>query len=273
MRRSHLCNNANFWWPRGNENSATSSTINIQHARYTLAMLLRSVPLITGLLPIIAIHVSLLLAINAGAVPACNPYLEGCTSISATGRYAPGSFVFKPAMTLEVVFMICYWLLNVAWLRTLYRENQSSSGNPGRLTGILGCTGALFLVVYVTFLGSQEPVYEFMRRFGVYVYFGCSVIAQLTLVHHVSQASRIVGDSRLAAIALAQRLLALVPFVLGVLNLVLKSVLENARPAENIIEWIFALLMHCYFVLTYFGWRQTGFDWRFSVQSRELKGG
>ena len=49
-------------------------------------MLLRLLPLVTGLLPIVAIHVSLLLAINAGAIPSCFPYLEGCASISATGH-------------------------------------------------------------------------------------------------------------------------------------------------------------------------------------------
>ena len=61
-------------------------------------MLIRLLPLVTGLLPILAIHISLLVAINAGVIPACFPYIEGCTSISATGRYEPASFIFKPAM-------------------------------------------------------------------------------------------------------------------------------------------------------------------------------
>ncbi len=69
-------------------------------------MSLRFLPLVAGLLPIVAIHASLLLAINAGAIPACIPYLEGCASISATGRYEPAVFLFKPAMIANAVLMI-----------------------------------------------------------------------------------------------------------------------------------------------------------------------
>jgi hypothetical protein len=56
----------------------------------------------------------------------------------------------------------------------------------------------------------------------------------------------------------------LVPFALGALNLVLKATLDDSDPAENIIEWIFALLMQIYFLLSYWNWRETGFaaEWR-----------
>ena len=66
-----------------------------------------------------------------------------------------------------------------------------------------------------------------------------------------------------------QMLLALTPFALGALNLILKVTLENPDPPENVIEWIFALLMHVYFLLTWFNWRATGFDGRFTVCMKE----
>lgn len=108
-------------------------------------MLLRYPPLIAGLLPIVAIHLSLLIAIDAGAIQGCNPYFEGCTSISATGRYVPASYLFRPAM--------------------------------------------------------------------------------------------------------------------------MAVVLADSDPVENVIEWIFALLMHCYFVLTFFAWRNTGFHASYVIRS------
>ena len=43
------------------------------------------------------------------------------------------------------------------------------------------------------------------------------------------------------------------PFLLGILNLVLKSLLDDADPYENRIEWISALLMQAYFVVLYLG--------------------
>ena len=224
--------------------------------------LIRLLPLITGLLPIVAIHLSLFLAIDAGAIPACIPYIEGCASISATGRYEPASFVFKPAMMSEWALLVLYWLFNVAWLRSIASQSNGNS-LTGRWMGVLGIAGALALIIYVTFLGTQAPFYEFMRRFGIYLYFLFSVVAQIMLARHTIVLSRSLELSGLEKIGKAQMILALVPFFLGALNLVLKSTLADPDPAENIIEWIFALLMQSYFLLTWKAWRDTEFDGRF----------
>lgn len=226
-------------------------------------MLVRILPLVTGLMPIVAIHIALLVAIESAVIPACFPYFDGCASISATGRYEPASFIFKPAMMSEWTLLIFYWLFNVAWIRSLAHE----AGRPaktGTWIAVFGCAGAVSLILYVTFLGTQAPFYEFMRRFGVYLYFLFSVIAQIMLARHTISLSRALQLTAVSRIGKAQLVLALIPFALGALNTMLKATLENPDPAENIIEWIFALLMHVYFLLTYFAWRETGFDgtWR-----------
>ena len=43
----------------------------------------------------------------------------------------------------------------------------------------LAPVGAAFLFPYVVFLGTDSPVYEFLRRIGIYVFFGATGIAQL----------------------------------------------------------------------------------------------
>ena len=230
-------------------------------------MLLRILPLITGLLPIVAIHMSLLIAVAAGSIPGCIPYLEGCVSISATGRYPPASFLFKTAMMAESVVMIAYWLFNVAWLRSL-QKLLGSTGKVGTAIGILGTGGALFLILYVTFLGTQETFYEYMRRFGIYFYFSLTIIAQILLAVKSKQLGDALQMRSVSRIAKFQLGLATVPFALGVLNLALKATLADPGPVENVIEWIFALLMHIYFVLSYFSWRDSGFAMRFAVNSR-----
>lgn len=230
-------------------------------------MLLRVLPLITGLLPIVAIHLSLLIAIDAGSIPSCIPYFEGCVSISATGRYPPASFLFKTVMLVESAVMIAYWLFNVAWLRSL-EKLHSLPGNSGTAIGVLGTGGALFLMLYVTFLGTQEPFYEFMRRFGIYFYFALTIIAQILLAVKSKQLGIALRISSVTRIANFQLVLATVPFALGILNLTLKATLANPDTVENIIEWIFALLMHMYFVLSYFSWRDSGFAARFATNIR-----
>jgi hypothetical protein len=227
-------------------------------------MLIRLLPLVTGLLPIITIHLSLLIAIDAGVIEACVPYFDGCTSISATGRYAPASFLFRPVMIAEAVIMIAYWACSVEWLKCLNRSANRDDGSGAAIV-VIGSIGAIFLMVYVTFLGTQEPFYEFMRRFGVYLYFAFSIIAQVALAAKLLPVSKLLGNALLTRLARVQLLLALVPFALGILNLVLKAILEDADQEENIIEWIFALLMHVYFVLSYFGWRSTRFSIRSSI--------
>ena len=235
-------------------------------------MRLRWLPLLTGLLPIVAIHLSLLVAIDARVIPPCFPYLDGCASISATGRYEPASFVFKPAMMSEWAIMVCYWLLNVAWLRALAGRAEKT-GPVGTAMAAIGTTGAIALILYITFLGTQAPFYEFMRRIGIYFYFGGTVIAQILLARHTLWWSRALGLRRLRLIGRSQMVLALVPFALGALNFVLKSTLADSDPAENVIEWFVALLMHVCFLLSYAAWRDTGFGGRWVVAIDDDRGG
>jgi hypothetical protein len=58
-------------------------------------MLIRWLPLIAGIVPFVGIHVCYVIAVKYGVLPACIPYVDGCTSISATGRYPPASFLFR----------------------------------------------------------------------------------------------------------------------------------------------------------------------------------
>lgn len=234
-------------------------------------MNLRVVPILTGLLPIIAIHVCYLIAVQYAGLPACIPYLDGCTSISATGRYPPANYLFRAVMLPTTMLLCAYWLLNVVWLRAI--ENATHLPlRPHRAIAIFGVAGALSLILYVTFLGTAEPFYEFMRRFGVYLYFLFSVIAQLLLASISVKLARSIGNPVLHRIARVQLLLSIAPFALGVLNLVLKSVLKNADQPENVIEWIFALMMQVFFLLSYYAWRNTGFGLHAFVKLQSARG-
>lgn len=230
-------------------------------------MILRLLPLATGLLPVIAIHASYALAIAAARVPGCIPYLEGCTSISSTGRYPPASYLFRAAMLPEAVLLIAFWFCAVAWLRAL----EAAAGREVRRSGhiaAMGTGGALALILYVTFLGTQEPFYEFMRRFGIYLFFLLTILAQLGLALRARRAAAALDDPVLAGVLRGQLLMALLPFVLGVLNLVLKNAMSDSDWAENVIEWIVVMFMQLYFVFAYLGWRRSGFAASFSVAPR-----
>lgn len=237
--------------------------------RYAVTMILRFLPLIAGLIPIFTVFTCYWIAVHTAGVPSCNPFIDGCTSVSATGRHPPASYLFKATMLPQSILLAAYWLFSVAWLRAL----DAAAGvqrRSGTAIGIIGVTGALFLILYVTFLGTEQPFYEFMRRYGVYLYFALNVIAQLLLAYKVLPHARHLADTRLLLLTKLQLLLTWVPFLLGILNLILKAVLEQSRPAENRIEWVFAILMQVYFVISYFSWRETQFSASFTagVQQR-----
>lgn len=220
-------------------------------------MLIRWLPLFIGLVPLIGVHIAYLIAVDYGYLQPCIPYLDGCTSISGTGRYPPASFLFKAVEMAMAVALPVFWYFSVKWLRALNPGWHSHAVWSIFMTGVIG---ALALIVYVTFLGTKEPFYEFMRRFGIYFYFLGTALAQLFLAISFRGISRGLGDRALRRMATTMLVLCLMPFALGILNLVQKSLLpyETADPLENSIEWMASLMMQVYFLVVFFAWRRTG---------------
>jgi hypothetical protein len=107
--------------------------------------------------------------------------------------------------------------------------------------------GAVALVLYVSYLASNDPFYEIMRSYGVYLYFGGTALAQLVLSLSLDR-------------SLMQRAMVWItvtPWALGVINLVQKAVFGSLNSNENRIEWIASLLMQVWFVLLWVTWRKT----------------
>jgi predicted acyltransferase len=92
-----------------------------------------------------------------------------------------------------------------------------------------------------------------------------NVVAQIILASKVLPVARQLSHKRLVGLTRLQLILAWFPFALGALNLILKATLENSDAAENRIEWIFAMQMQLYFLVTYFSWRETQFRLSFVV--------
>lgn len=218
-------------------------------------MLIRAVPLIAGIAPVVGVSLAYWLAIESGILPACMPFLDGCVSISATGRYLPASLVFHAIMLPQSVLLVVLWYFAALWLGTL-----TTAGGAAKIITAAGIVGASALILYVTFLGTRGDFYEFMRRFGIYFYFLGTATAQVTLAVALLGHARRTHAMRLRRLATSMLWLCGMPFALGILNLVLKSILDDADPAENRIEWISALLMQGYFVVLYLAWRHTNFS-------------
>lgn len=216
--------------------------------------MLRWLPFFAGVLPLIAMFGAFALGVASGVLPDCNPLFDGCSSISATGRQPPGSFLFRAIMLPQAILLGFVWYLSVLWLRKL---EPTPANATCLIILVAGITSVVALIVYVAFLGTTEPIYEFMRRTGIYFGFLGMAVAQLTITIALLR-------TRLRPLAQAMLSICLVVFALGILNLALKSVLADPDPAENRIEWIATILMQAWFFILFVAWRRTGAD--FSVR-------
>jgi len=212
--------------------------------------------LVCWVVPTLAVVITYTISASTGQVPTCFPFLEGCTSISGAARRDPSIHVFRAMMLPTASVIAAYWVLVRAWLGQL--------GDRGRgrdwITG-LGVVGAVFLVLYVVFLGTEGDVYEFMRRYGVTVYFAFTALAQLLLAARLrglppaSQA--MVGPGLIRAkVGFGAAML-----LFGLVNVPAKNFFPE-WPVDNMVAWNFALLMHGYFGLTAIAWRRAGFRLR-----------
>lgn len=139
------------------------------------------------------------------------------------------------------------WYFSALWLNTL--KPGVRRGTPILVSGVVG---ALALVLYVSYLASDDPFYEIMRRYGVYFYFGGTALAQLLLSLSLER----------SPLQRAMVWVTVTPWLLGILNFAQKAILGSLNSNENRIEWIASLLMQVWFVMLWIAWRRTGFTLR-----------
>lgn len=210
-------------------------------------------PLAAALLLLVATHLALWLSIQAGHVPACVPYWEGCTSISRAARHGLGNHLFRLLVIPCALLHGATWWLARHWLR--------ERGNAATLWMLaLGLFSASALAIYATFLGTEGEVYGFLRRYGVTVYFGFGFLAQLLLMRR-ARALRRLSPALLAGMAA----LCVAMLGLGVGNVIAGALVADdvmRDRIENALEWQLGLLLVGWHLLLARGWWRDRFGLR-----------
>lgn len=219
------------------------------------------VPLLTGLLPIVAVHLTYWVSADQGYVPWCFIYTESCSSISATGRHGSAYFIFKGMMIPAAMIMILYWILSYQWLIALGDKHRLAD----RSMLILGVIAAVFLILYVIALGAGSDYFRLQRKVGVTIYFTFTYLAQLLLTYR-SGILIAVDKSRTIQLFLNYSVLAI-----GISTLFLDLLLDKYEDYEDAFEWNMALLIHLYFLVNWYSWRFTNFRLRFDVKGFDVK--
>lgn len=209
-------------------------------------------PLAVALVPVFAAHLAYALSIEAGHVPACVPYFEGCTSISRAARHGLGNHLFRLLMLPSALLLALHWLATIVWLR-----QSTGEARAGRSLWLLAPFAGLALAVYVTFLGTEGEVYRFLRRYGAQLYFASVYLAQLVVVRHWHR--RLGRWDAVGAVWLA---ISLVMLALGLGYTAVANGFDDPElkdRMENLLEWHIAALMTAWYLLLAWVWRREGF--------------
>lgn len=209
------------------------------------------------------------IATAQGLIPACLPFVDGCTSISRAGRHGLANHVFRALMMPAAVVQVMAWWVVAQWLRRMAPPALPLRGLAWILP--LGLVAGVALIVYTAFLGVDGPAYRFLRRYGTVAYFGFTCI-NLLIAGGAIERSCHAGRLHLAAwqrrafVVLAVTLVAL-----GLCNAVLAAWLgEPAKDRiENLTEWWGALIFVLAFAALAAMWWREGLRWQLlSTQQR-----
>jgi len=207
------------------------------------------------LIPLFAVHASWLWSSLVGAIGWCLPYWSGCVSISRAARSSDALFLFRAAMLVNATLLCIYWLQAGSFLSL--RASSPSQGK--RWMQAAGIIGAVFLALYADFLGTNGPVYQLLRQYGVTFYFSLTLLAQLLFLRQLLPlANEFLPSARWIT---AKTWLCWWILALGLASILGNALLDGEAKDrwENIIEWHFAMSMQGYFIFTAILWQRMGY--------------
>jgi hypothetical protein len=209
--------------------------------------------LLAGLLPLVATVVATTLSMQQGLVPTCNPFWDGCTSISRAARHDLPNHLFRALMLPAATLQAVVWLLTARWLLQC-----GAVGRGVAWIAPLGVVAGIALVVYGSFLGTEGPMYRWLRQYGTVAYFGFTCL-NLLLTGNAVQALVRAGRLRMPrALECAMVTLATTLVLLGLGNAIVAAAFGEPLKGrvENVTEWWGALIFVLGFVALALMWRR-----------------
>lgn len=200
------------------------------------------------LLSVVATNGAYLISASQGFVPWCFPYLEGCTSISRAARQGDAIFLFKGLMIPYSLVLMLFWWRTARWLGEL--------APPRRRTGValiaFGLVAGLAALLYVAALGVEGEQYQVIRRYGINLMFGFTLLGELVLTAALAAEASVPQELRRRMVGLC-----LVMLLIGLASIPLQFLIGSRSATLFAIEWTYALLMVAYLPLVGAAWRRT----------------
>jgi len=225
----------------------------------------RTLALIITVLPFLVSNAVYLLSAYEGHVAWCIPYIDGCTTISQAARSGSSIFIYRATMIAYGVLLIWFWIYAQHWLNELYGRTTKTA----RIILWLGIIGAIFLIVYIDFLGTTGEVNRFMRRYGILIFFTFTPLAQLLMLKKhfeilpATRSNTTKSDTIKPWVLKYQLIVLLLMLLIGFISIILDITQHKSYESENIVEWNFSLLLNLYFLGMVFIWK----DYRYHLKN------
>lgn len=201
-------------------------------------------PLLAGAMPCAAVLVAWVVSTRLGLVPDCNPFVDGCISVSRAARHDLANQLFRAIVLPAAALQAAVWWLAARWL---------APARGVRWLPLLGLFAAVALALYGSFLGTEGAAYRALRQWGTVVYFGFTCLAMLITGNAVVQ-------RRLEPLLLRHALQALLVtlVLLGLANVLVAELVapELRDRVQNVSEWWASLVMTLLFVALALIWRR-----------------
>jgi len=224
----------------------------------------RTLAFIITLLPLLASNGAYLMSAYAELIPWCNPYIDGCTTISRAARSGNSIFLFRGLTFAWGVLLIWFWIYAQHWVNLLHGHTTKIA----RVILWLGIIGSVFLIIYIEFLGTTGEVNRFMRRHGIMIFYTFTPLAQLLMLSQHYKILSKMPEHTVKPRALQFQLVVLVlMLVIGIISIILGVTQNKTYESENIIEWNYSLLLTMYFAGMIFIWK----DYRFDLKNNSIR--
>ena len=191
-------------------------------------------------------------SVGHGYIPYCNPFFDGCVSISRAARHGLANHIFRALMLPSATVQSATWLLCATWL-----ARGGATGKTLRWLPWLGLIAAISLVSYGTFLGTEGGAYRWLRRYGTIVYFGFTYLCMLIVTGHVRGLVRSGTLTVPARLDVMLTILAGLTMLVAVAHVFVAPALEDLVKdrVENVVEWAIGLSFTLFFLVLAWLWR------------------
>ena len=215
-------------------------------------MKLHWLPPLIFVLSFVGVAVSLMLSRAFELVPDCRVFIDGCISISASGRREPAVFVFRATIIPTGILLVLTWWLSVQWLKLLAVGRRV----PVISLHLLGTLSPILLIAYVALIGSAGEIDHAIRQVVITTYFPATLVAKIILAVALMKLQPASLPRWLPWLMLA---IAVVVLGLAVNSVVVSAFMDDPSVVHNLTQWHGTFAFAAWYLLLGLAWHQTGF--------------